>query len=170
MVLIYITRDINLDPLARLGSVKIFHWHLKFKTSFCILKRYSFNICHVPENTVGSRAVTLIPVYKSRWSVKPFKSTCLGLGLSRFWTSRSEWGSQEILTEAWVERQRGTGQRSYSERALNLKGRRAQRQKSHKATRTILMRYELRAVWTQNTEPLTLLQGRSDSLDPVPDY
>lgn len=33
----------------------------------------------MPENTVGSRAVTLIPVYKSRWSVKPFKSTCLDL-------------------------------------------------------------------------------------------
>lgn len=79
MVSIYITCDINLDPLARLGTVKILHWHLKCKTYFHMLKRYLFNICHMPENTVGSRAVTLIPVYKSRWSVKPFKSTCLDL-------------------------------------------------------------------------------------------
>lgn len=37
-VLIYITCDLNLDTLARVGSAKILHWHLKFKTYFHTLK------------------------------------------------------------------------------------------------------------------------------------
>lgn len=57
---------------------------------------------------LGSRAGMLTPVCKSRWSVKTFKHTFLGSASqdSEVLTVGLREVSQEILTVAWVERQR----------------------------------------------------------------
>lgn len=74
-----------------------------------VYSKYLFNVCHVSENTLSSRVVMLIPVCKSRGSVKTLKHTFLGSASRAPEPVGLRDVSQKILTVAWVERQREIG-------------------------------------------------------------